>query len=120
MDELGRYLRSLRGDKSLREVQKHTGISHTYLSTLERGYDPRTKKPRKPSPDVLRKLADFYKVDYFGLLFKAGYIDDQQLWSYLNKCRTGEVEFMEIQAEEGRGNGLSGLRGNRNIPGLYG
>lgn len=79
MEEFGRYLRSLRGDKSLREVQKHTGISHTYLSTLERGYDPRTKKPRKPSPDVLRKLADFYKVDYFDLLLKAGHIDDQQL-----------------------------------------
>lgn len=76
MNEFGEYLKKLRGNKSLREVTKFTGISHTYLSTLEKGYDPRTKKERKPAPDVLRKLAGFYNVPYSTLLYMAGYIDE--------------------------------------------
>lgn len=75
MNELGNYLKELRGKRSLREVQKGTGISHTYLSTLEKGYDPRTKKERKPTPEVLRKLALYYEVPYVVLMTKARYVD---------------------------------------------
>lgn len=77
MNKLGDYLKELRGKKSLRDVQKATGISHTYLSTLEKGFDPRTKKERKPTVDILKKLADHYKIDYYKLLVMAGYIDEQ-------------------------------------------
>lgn len=79
MEELGPYLRRLRGNMSLRYVQKSTGISHTYLSTLEKGYDPRTKKERKPTPEVLKKLARFYDLPYHRFLEVAGYIDESQL-----------------------------------------
>lgn len=74
MNELGSYLKELRGKKSLRDVQKDTGISHTYLSTLEKGIDPRTNKPREPSFDTLKKLSDYYDVSYIDLLSKAGYV----------------------------------------------
>ncbi|WP_342042831.1 helix-turn-helix domain-containing protein [Bacillus sp. OTU2372] len=75
MNEFGNYLKELRGKLSLRDVQKGTGISHTYLSTLEKGYDPRTKKQRKPTPEILKKLSLFYGVSYTELMDKAGYIN---------------------------------------------
>lgn len=75
MQDFGNYLKELRGNQSLRDVQKGTGISHSYLSTLERGSDPRTKKQRKPAPEILKKLATYYGVSYTDLLEKAGYID---------------------------------------------
>ena len=78
MDEFGSYLRDLRGKDSLRKVQESTGISHTYLSTLEKGFDPRTKKERKPSFEVLKKLANYYEVSYIELLQKAGYIEEAE------------------------------------------
>jgi transcriptional regulator with XRE-family HTH domain len=77
MNYLGDFLKDLRGNLSLREVQEGTGISHTYLSTLEKGYDPRTKKQRKPNPEVLLKLARFYKVSYSDLMFLAGYLENE-------------------------------------------
>ncbi|MCM3125836.1 helix-turn-helix transcriptional regulator [Mesobacillus subterraneus] len=77
MNYLGDFLKDLRGNLSLREVQEGTGISHTYLSTLEKGYDPRTKKQRKPNPEVLQKLARFYKVSYSDLMFLAGYLENE-------------------------------------------
>lgn len=79
MNEFGKFLLKLRGKRSLRDVHKATGISHTYLSTLEKGYDPRTKKERKPSYEVLQKISDYYAVDYFELLVRAGYIDPSVL-----------------------------------------
>ncbi|MTD31835.1 helix-turn-helix domain-containing protein [Planomicrobium sp. YIM 101495] len=74
MNEFGEYLRKLRGKKSLRTVSDEAGISHTYLSTLEKGYDPRTQKGRKPNPDVLKKIAKALGTDYNDLMFAAGYI----------------------------------------------
>lgn len=76
MNELGYYLKGLRGKKSLREVAEKCGISHTYLDTLEKGYDPRTKKERKPNPEVLEKLANYYSVDYEHLMYLAKYMDE--------------------------------------------
>lgn len=75
MNEIGELLKELRGKKSIREVSKDIGISHTYLSTLEKGYDPRTKKERKPTPEVLRKLSHYYNIPYIQLMELAGYGD---------------------------------------------
>lgn len=57
LNEFGELLRNLRGKRSLREMERLTELSHTYLSTLEKGIDPRSGKERKPSPDVLKRLA---------------------------------------------------------------
>lgn len=75
MNELSHLLSELRKEKSksLRQASKDIGISHTYLDSLEKGYDPRTKKERKPTPDVLRKLSDYYNVSYVSLMKLAGY-----------------------------------------------
>src|SRR5438105_3809175 len=51
----------------LRGVEAQTKISNAYLSQLETG------KAEKPSPDVLRKLAELYEVGYDVLLSAAGY-----------------------------------------------
>ena len=62
---------------SLREVQVASGgaASNAYLSQLE------TQKIKKPSPNVLRSLAEVYGVPYESLMEKAGYLlpgtDDQ-------------------------------------------
>ena len=76
---LGVVLADLRKAKglSLREVQEATGnaVSNAYLSQLE------NQKIRKPSPNVLRSLADVYGVPYETLMEKAGYLlpeSDQQ------------------------------------------
>lgn len=79
MNELGDYLKKLRKGKSLsiRKASEGIGISHTYLDSLEKGYDPRTKKERKPTPEVLQKLSDFYEVNYEYLLYLASYISQE-------------------------------------------
>ena len=53
--EIGQLLRSLRGDTSLREVRRLTGMSNVYLSQVEKG-------ERHPGPRILRRLAAFYGV----------------------------------------------------------
>ena len=69
---IGVVLADLRKAKglSLREVQEATGgaVSNAYLSQLER------QKIKKPSPNVLRSLAQVYGVPYETLMEKAGYL----------------------------------------------
>lgn len=81
--EFSQYLKELRGDRSLREMERITGLSHTYLSSLEKGFDPRSGKERKPTPEILRTLSESLNVNYVELLLKAGYlkIEDLEMWS---------------------------------------
>ena len=69
---IGVVLADLRRAKglSLRDVQEATGgaVSNAYLSQLER------QKIKKPSPNVLRNLAEVYGVPYETLMEKAGYL----------------------------------------------
>ena len=65
MNEIGSVLRSLRGAMSLREVEKLTSVSRSYISRVENGL-------RNPSADVLLKLADCYGVDPLFLYKAAG------------------------------------------------
>ena len=69
--ELGPLLKQLRGDSSLRDVRRMTGISNSYLSQIERG-------DRRPGPSVLKRLASLYGVDLQDLLKRAGYLDDPE------------------------------------------
>jgi SOS-response transcriptional repressor LexA len=79
MNELGNYLKELRGGKSLREAAKQIGISHTYLDTIEKGYDKRSKKPVKPTPETLRMISNTYNVSFNELMIKAGYITSYEI-----------------------------------------
>lgn len=74
MTEIGNFLKELRGDRSLREVGRKSGISHTYISNIERGIDPRSGSEIKPSPKLLRRLADYYDYPYPDLMLKTGYL----------------------------------------------
>lgn len=75
MSQLGDLLKQLRGNRSLREASKLTGISHNYLSIVERGLDPRSGAPVSPTPETLKKLSEAYQYDYEELMKKAGYIE---------------------------------------------
>jgi len=68
--ELGNFLKKIRENKklSLREVNKLTDISFTYLNMIEHG-------KRNVNPTLLRNLAKVYNHDYLDLYEKAGYID---------------------------------------------
>ena len=64
---LGDYLKTLRGNKSIREAARGIGISHTYLDSLEKGYDPRIDKVRSPSIMTVYKIAKYYGVSEYDL-----------------------------------------------------
>lgn len=84
MSDLGDFLRELRGKRSLRAISEISGVSHNYLSIIEKGVDPRTKSPVSPSPETLKKLADAYQHPYEDLMIRAGYIKkDEDLEPHL-------------------------------------
>ncbi|WP_142829013.1 helix-turn-helix domain-containing protein [Planococcus soli] len=67
--DFGEKLTEIRKSKnlSLREAAKRSKISHPYLSQLESG------KNKKPSPEIIRKLADGLNYSYNELMDLAGY-----------------------------------------------
>lgn len=75
MNEFGSFIRSLRGKRSLREVSEIAGISHTYLSDLEKGIRRGSKTPVKPSPVTIKGLSKALSFSYEELMQKAGYLD---------------------------------------------
>lgn len=77
MSEIGSFLRKLRGTDSLREAAKKTGLSHNYISILEKGIDPRTKSPINPSPETLQAYARGYNYPYRELMRIAGYLKEE-------------------------------------------
>ena len=68
-EEIGPLLRRLRGETSLRDVGRLTGISNSYLSQIERG-------DRRPGPNVLKRLGSLYGVDVQDLLQRAGFLEN--------------------------------------------
>ena len=67
-ETIGEMLKRLRGNTSLRAIQRISGVSNAYLSQVEKGI-------RKPGPRLLRKLATLYNVSVQQLFRKAGYLD---------------------------------------------
>lgn len=70
MSSLGSELKKARDETSLtlRQVEDATGISNAYLSQLE------NDKIKKPSANILYKLAEIYNVELNHLLKAAGII----------------------------------------------
>lgn len=62
---VGRLLRVLRGDRTLRQVEADTGVSNSYLSNLESGL-------KRPGARTLAKLAGYYQTPLVDLLQAAG------------------------------------------------
>ena len=69
MQKLGSFLASARSTarKTLRDVERETGISNAYLSQLEHG------KIKAPAVQNLHKLANAYSVPYELLMELAGF-----------------------------------------------
>lgn len=73
-NELGKYLKQLRGKESLRDVSHRLNgqLSFSYISDLEKGVN-RRGNPISPSPETLQMLAKVYHTDYWKLMELAGY-----------------------------------------------
>jgi transcriptional regulator with XRE-family HTH domain len=69
MDKLAALLTEARkrSGLTLRNVEARTGVSNAYLSQIETG------KIKEPSPLVLHKLAQLYRISYATALQAAGY-----------------------------------------------
>ena len=78
---LGPMLKRLRGDLSLRDVNRIVGISSSYLSQIERG-------EKVPGPNLVQKLATAYGIDPHDLLRRAGHI---------GKPSTQDQEALEVE-----------------------
>ena len=70
---IGELLRTLRGDRTLREMERDTGIPNAYLSNIELGI-------KKPGLKTLTKLSAYHEVPLNELLRVAGlpYQEDQE------------------------------------------
>ena len=66
IEDFGTMLKRLRGELSLRDVNRLCGVSGSYLSQIERGQ-------RMPGRSLVLKLAEAYGVDGGELLKRAGH-----------------------------------------------
>jgi len=75
VENFGEYLRTLRLEQklSLREAEKLSGVSNSYLGLIERGQRP------IPGADILKKLAPVYDVPARDLMKAAGYLKDDDV-----------------------------------------
>ncbi|MGG3887802.1 helix-turn-helix domain-containing protein [Metabacillus fastidiosus] len=73
--DLGSCIREMREEKGLsgRELARRSNISQAYLSQLERGEN------KKPSPEIIKKIAKGLDVDYNELMTLAGYLYEPHL-----------------------------------------
>ncbi|MBV6419570.1 MAG: hypothetical protein DAHOPDDO_00793 [Ignavibacteriaceae bacterium] len=69
MDQIGEYIKRQRVERklTLRALEEITGIQNAYMSMVENG------KIKKPSPEILKKLSDAFRISYNLLLEIAGY-----------------------------------------------
>lgn len=98
MSEFGEKLKDLRGKKSIREASKGIGISHTYLDSLEKGFDPRTGKERKPTIEVINKISKYYNYDFFKLVNLAGLF--VSISETPEKVKKDEIQKMKKRFED--------------------
>lgn len=77
-ETFGEYLRSLRGNLSLREVADRTQnkITHSAIDRAEKGKNTHGQH-FVPKPETLKELSLVYNVSYDDLMKRAGYLDPQ-------------------------------------------
>lgn len=97
LKKLGKILKEKREELhlSLRKASELIGVSHTYLSNLEKAIDPRSNVPVRPTIDTLKLISSAYKMDVNKLVELAGYdflIDEKNK----NDSITYSKEDMEI------------------------
>lgn len=108
MKKLNEIIRELRGKESLRDAAKRIGISHTYLDTIEKGYDKRSGKPVNPSPETLKMISKAYNYSYEKLMKAAGYIESQFNYELTEKDEKDIAKRMEkLKQDLSTSDGLS-------------
>jgi transcriptional regulator with XRE-family HTH domain len=80
---------------SLRDASKLIGISHSYLSSIEKGFDPRNNTMIKPTPDTLKLLSGAYGISYEHLMTLAGYLG-KTTSKELNLARKEDRDILKI------------------------
>lgn len=87
MNSIGSYLRDQRvkHSLSLNDVCEQTGITTTRLNRIELG------QVNEPSPEVLKKLAEFYKVDLIYLYKLAGYLESNNFSRQIQPFNNYEI-----------------------------
>ncbi len=89
---------------SLRAASAIIGISHTYLSELESGHDPRSGQKPLPSADVIYKICKAYEIEDSIASALLGFKDEDSMFLYmamrLNKIKKEDPKkyrrFIEI------------------------
>lgn len=108
MNKLGELLKSLRGNRTLREIAEITELSHTYISDVEKGFRRGSKKPIHPSPDTLKRLAAAYNYSYEDLMKIAGYIEKENINNLTSKDErdiSKRMEKIKRDLKEGNADG---------------
>lgn len=75
-EELGKIVRNLRGDMSLRDFANKCGVSHTTIDNIEKGVDFRTGKPTQVKMGTLLKIAEANKIP-FSYLMKDAHLTEE-------------------------------------------
>ncbi len=72
-NSIGYYIRQLRKKKNMtiNQLAMYSGVSSAHISRIERDL-------RKPSPDILKKLAKPLRINYEKLLIVSGYINPEE------------------------------------------
>lgn len=98
--QIGQIIRSLRGNRSLREFAKLCDISHTALDAIECGVNKRTGKPTQTKTITLQRIADAagvpltYIVGEEKKASKTFSDTDKKLLEKFSQLPEGEKEFI--------------------------
>ena len=80
---IGTVLRELRGDRSLRDVERGTGIANSYLCNVERG-------SRQPGLKFLGRVAEYYRTTVADIIRQAELLRDNLMDT--EQARIADVE----------------------------
>ena len=80
---IGAVLRKLRGERTLRKVQKDTGIANSYLCNIELGY-------QQPGFRFLNRIASYYQVAIGDIVRQAELLRNSEMDT--EETRTADIE----------------------------
>lgn len=74
--KLGEFIKKKRQEQglTLRELAKRVDLSHSYISQIENGFDPRSGKPITPTIDTIEKLSIGLGLSFKEVLVELGYL----------------------------------------------
>ena len=95
--EIGKAIRELRAELSLREFGEKCGISHTTIDNIEKGIDFRTGKPTQAKMATIQKIADACGVP---ISYIIGEDSQTPLQNGIVICRNGSEERLPMTKEQ--------------------